>query len=93
MTQPQLQQATDQPPRETVLVEMAVTPAGRAIFNVQGAHLQAPPDALWERIIVILQGGLRAAIVQTVAAPPEPSRLVTPGAPWAALGARRVLTE
>ena len=68
----------EQPRLETVTVEMAVTAEGRPLINVRGANLQAPPDALWERIIVILQLGLRAAIVQTVAPPPEAARIVAP---------------
>jgi hypothetical protein len=64
---------------ETVIVEVETTAEGRTRINVRGANLQAPPEALWERIIGILQGGLRAAIVQTIAPQPEPSRLVQPG--------------
>ncbi len=68
-----------QPPLDQVIVEMGLNEQGQPFFNVQGRNLQAPPHLLWERIIVILQGGLRAAIVQTVTPPPEPSRIVQPG--------------
>lgn len=64
---------------ETVIVEMTVTAEGRPVINVLGTNLQAPPEALWERIIVILQGGLRAAITQTVVPHEEPSRILQPG--------------
>jgi hypothetical protein len=63
---------------ETVIVEVDVTPDGRPAINVRGRHLQAPPDALWERIIVLLQSGVRAAIVQTVAPQGEASRILSP---------------
>ena len=67
-----------QPLLETVIVEMAVNAEGRPVINVRGSNLQAPPEALWERIIVLLQAGLRAAIVHTVAPQAEPSRIVAP---------------
>ncbi len=67
-----------QPLLETVIVEMAVNAEGRPVINVRGLNLQAPPEALWERIIQILQGGLRAAIVQTVQPQAEAPRIVQP---------------
>ena len=67
-----------QPLLETVIVEMAVNAEGRPVINVRGSNLQAPPEALWERMIVLLQAGLRAAIVQTVQPQAAPSRIVAP---------------
>ena len=55
MTQPQLEQRTHQPLLETVIVEMEVNAEGRPVINVRGSNLQAPPEALWERIIVLLR--------------------------------------
>ena len=68
----------DQPRLETVIVEVDVNAEGRPVINVRGLNLQAPPEALWERIIQILQGGLRAAIVQTVQPQAEAPRIVQP---------------
>ena len=79
MTQPQLEQRTPQPLLEAVIVEMEVNAEGRPVINVRGSNLQAPPEALWERIIVLLQGGLRAAIVQTVAPQASAPRIIQPG--------------
>jgi hypothetical protein len=78
MLPPQLEPTMPPQLLETVTVELGVTPDGKTFFNVRGSHLQAPPEALWERIIQILQGGLRAAIVQTVAPQAEASRIVAP---------------
>jgi hypothetical protein len=61
---------------ETVIVEWAVTPDGRPVINVHGVNLQAPPEALWERIILLLQLGLRAAIVHTVTPQAAAPRIV-----------------
>lgn len=68
----------DQPQLEHVIVELAVNAEGHPVVNVRGERLQASPEALWERIILLLQAGLRAAIVQTVQPQAEPSRIVVP---------------
>ncbi len=68
----------EQPLLETVIVEVTVTPEGRPAINVRGLNLQAPPEGLWERIIVLVQLGLRAATVQAHQPQAEAARIVAP---------------
>ena len=75
MTQPQLGQ--NGLPVESVTVEIEYLPDGRESYNVKASAIQHQ-GALWERVIAILLGGLRASLAQTVAAPPEPARILLP---------------
>lgn len=63
---------------ETVMIDMMTTAEGRATINIRAENIQASQEQVWERIIVILQSGLRGAILQTVAPQHEPSRIVQP---------------
>jgi hypothetical protein len=51
-------------PVESVTVEIERLPDGREAFNVKASAIQHQGD-IWERVIHILFGGLRASIAQT----------------------------
>jgi len=64
-------------PIESVTIEIEHLPDGRESFNVKASAIQHTGQ-IWERIIHILQGGLRASIAQTMQAPAEPPRILLP---------------
>jgi hypothetical protein len=76
VTQPQLLPTTDLP-LESVTVEITRLPDGREAFNVKASAIQHQ-GLIWERIVTILLGGLRASLAQTVQAPAEPPRILLP---------------
>lgn len=65
-------------PLESVTVEIDHLPDGRECFNVRASAIQHQ-GLIWERIVTILLGGLRASIAQTVQPQAEASRIVQPG--------------
>lgn len=75
MTQPQPQPMSL--PLESVIIELDHLPDGRECFNVRASAIQHQ-GLIWERIVTILLGGLRASIAQTCQPQAEASRLVQP---------------
>lgn len=65
-------------PLETVILEVERLPDGREAFNVRCSAIQHQ-GAIWERVVHIILGGLRAAVAQTVQPQAEASRIVQPG--------------
>ena len=64
-------------PVESVTIEIERLPDGREAFNVKASAIQHQGQ-IWERVIHIILGGLRASIAQTVQTPAEGSRIVQP---------------
>ena len=68
------------PARETVTIEVVMTPTGATAVNVVGAGLRISESGQeWERVIQVLHAGLRAATVQAAGLLPEPSRILQAG--------------
>ncbi len=65
-------------PKETVVLEVEMLPDGREAFNVRCSAIQHQ-GAIWERVIHIILGGLRASIAQTCQPQAAESRIVQPG--------------
>ncbi len=64
-------------PTESVTIEMERLPDGREAFNVKASAIQHQ-GAIWERVIHIILGGLRASIAQTCQPQAAESRIVQP---------------
>ena len=64
--------------QEIVTVEVVQTPSGFPTVNLQGAGLRmSAPGQEWERIIQVLQAGLRAATLQAAGVSQEPARILS----------------